>query len=93
MVSRKHYYHSIQRQSRCKDHNYVLDTINAAGMDETYGIYVDDERFDIHDYNDDTDHETDDDTDDDTNDDTDDYTGDGGRGNRRPLPGGAEFIS
>ena len=33
MVSRKHYYHSIQRQSRCKDHNYVLDTINVAGMD------------------------------------------------------------
>ena len=32
MVSRKHYYHSIQRQSRCKDHNYVLDTISAALM-------------------------------------------------------------
>ena len=82
MVSRKHYYHSIQRQSRCKDHNYVLDTISAAGMDETYGTYVDDERFDIHDYDDDTDH----DTDDDTNDDTDGDTADGGRGNRRPLP-------
>ena len=52
MVSRKHYYHSIQRQSRCKDHNYVLDTISAAGMDETYGTYVDDECFDIHDYDD-----------------------------------------
>ena len=43
-------------------------------MDETYGTYVDDECFDIHDYDDDTDH----DTDDDTNDDTDD----GGRGNQ-----------
>ena len=65
-------------------------------MDETYGTYIDDECFDIHDYDDDTDHDTDDtddDTDDDTNDDTDDDTDDGGRGNRRPLPGGAEFIS
>ena len=50
---------------------------------------------------DDTDHHTDhdadddneDDTDDDTNDDTDDDTDDGGRGNRKPLLGGAEFIS
>ena len=50
-------------------------------MDETYGTYVDDECFEIHDY-DDTDH----DTDDDTNDDTDDDTDDGGRGNRKPLP-------
>ena len=38
-------------------------------MDETYGTYVDDECFDIHDYHDDTDHDTDDDTE------------DGGRGN------------
>ena len=38
-------------------------------MDETYGTYVDDECFDVHDYDDDTDHDTDDDTD------------DGGRGN------------
>ena len=93
MVSRKHYYHSIQRQSRCKDHIYALDTIRAAGMDETYGTYVDDECFDIHDYDDDTDHDhddatgndtnddTDDDTDDDTNDDADDDADDGGRGN------------
>ena len=43
-------------------------------MDETYGTYVDDACFYIHDYDDDTDHDTD----------------DGGRGNRRPLPGGAE---
>ena len=53
-------------------------------MDETYGTYVDDECFDIHDYDDDTDHDTDDDTDDDTdndiNDDADDDTDDGGRG-------------
>ena len=66
-------------------------------MDETYGTHADDECFDTHDYDDDTDHDTDDDTDDatddDTNDDTDDDTDDGGRGNRRPLPGGAEFIS
>ena len=80
------------------DHNSVLDTINAAGMDETYGTYVDDECFDIHDYDDDTDHDTDDDTDDDThddtNDDTDDDTDDGGRGGRRPLLGGAvHFLS
>ena len=54
-------------------------------MDEAYGTYVDDECFDIHDYDDDTGHDTDDDTDDDTsddtNDDTDDDTNDGGRGN------------
>ena len=65
-------------------------------MDETYGTYVDDACFDIHDYDDaddDTDDDTDDNTDDDTNDDTDDDTDDGGRGNRRPLPEGAEFIS
>ena len=46
-------------------------------MDETYGTHVYDECFDIHDYDVDTDHDTD----------------DGGRGNRRPLGGGAEFIS
>ena len=40
-------------------------------MDETYGTYVDDECFDIHDY-DDIDHDTDDDTDDDTEDVTND---------------------
>ena len=55
-------------------------------MDETYGTYVDDECFDIHDYDDDTDHDTDDDIDDDTDDDTnddadDDADDDGGRGN------------
>ena len=54
-------------------------------MDDTYGTYVDDECFDIHYYDDDTDHDTDDDTnddtDDDTNDDADDDTDDGGRGN------------
>ena len=72
MASRKHYYHSIQGQSRCKDHIYDLDTIRAAGMDETYGTYVDDECFDIHDYDDDTYHDTDDD---DTNDDADDNLG------------------
>ena len=95
MVLRKHYYHSIQRQSRCKDDVYVLDTINAAEMDGTYGTCVDDECLNAHDYDDDTDHDTDadDDTDDETNDGTDDDTDDGGRGNRRPLPGGAEFIS
>ena len=43
-------------------------------------LNVDDEYFDNHDY---------DDTDDDADDDTDDDTDAGGRGNRRPLPGGA----
>ena len=73
-----------------------MDTIHAAGMDETYGTYVDDACFDIHDYDnddDDTEHDTDDDIGDDTagdiTDATDDDTDDGGRGNRRPLPGGA----
>ena len=53
-------------------------------MDETYGTYVDDECFDIHNYDEDTDHDTDDGTDDDTDDDTngdpDDAADDGGRG-------------
>ena len=66
-------------------------------MDETHGTYVDDECFDARDYDDDTDHDTDDDTgddtDDDTNDDTNDDTDDGGRGNGRPLPGGAVHFS
>ena len=87
MRSRKHYFDSIQRQSRCDDHVYVLDIISAAGMDETYGTSVDDECFDIHDY-DATDHDTyddtDDDTDGDTNDDTDADT-DGWRGNLYPI--------
>ena len=52
-------------------------------MRETYGIYVDDECFDMHEYDDG----------DDTGYDSDDETDDGGRGNRRPLPGGPEFIS
>ena len=60
-------------------------------MDETYGTYVDDECFDIHDYDDDTDHDTDDDTgddtDDDTNDDTDGDTDDGGPGSGRSGSG------
>ena len=50
-------------------------------MDETYGTYVDDQSFDIHNYYDYTDHDTYDDTDVDTNDVTDDDTDDGGRGN------------
>ena len=58
-----------------------MGIIRAAGMDETYGTYVDDECCDINDYDDDTDHVTDDDTGDDTVDDTDDDTDDGGRGN------------
>ena len=44
--------------------NVVLDIIHAAGMDETYGTYVDDEWFDIHAFDDDTDHDAADDTDD-----------------------------
>ena len=57
-------------------------------MDETYGAYVDDKCYDIHDYDDDTDHDTDDDTGDDTDDDTTDDTDDadgGGRGNLYPI--------
>ena len=40
-------------------------------MDETYGAYVNDQCFDKHDYDDDTDGDTDDDTDVDTDDDID----------------------
>ena len=80
MIPGKHYYDSIQRQSRCKDDVYALDTINAADLDETYGTYVGDECFDIHEYDVDTDHDTDDYTDDGTNDDTDDDTDVGGAG-------------
>ena len=54
-------------------------------MYETYGTYVDDECFDTHTNDDDTDHYTDDDTDGDTDDDADDDDADddaaGGRGN------------
>ena len=77
MVSRKHYYHSKQRQSLCKDHVDVLDTIDAADKDGTYGTYVDDQCFAIHDYDDDTDHDADDDIEDATDDDdiNDDGTG------------------
>ena len=57
-------------------------------MDETYGARVDDDCFAIHDYDGDTDHDTDDDADADTDDDTDD----GGRGNRRPVLGGAVHV-
>ena len=53
-------------------------------MDDTYGTYVHDECFDIHDYDDDTGHDTDDDTgddtDDDANDDADDDTDHAARG-------------
>ena len=56
MISRKHYYDSIQRQSRCNDHvDAVLVIVNAAGMHGTYGTYVDDACFDIHDCDGDTD--------------------------------------
>ena len=49
-------------------------------MGETCGTYVDDECFDIHDYDNDIDDDTDDDADDDINEDTDDDADDGGRG-------------
>ena len=62
-----------------------MDIVNAAGMDETHGTYVDDECFDIHDYDDDTDHDTDDDTDDDVDDDTKDDPDDADDGGRRNL--------
>ena len=53
--------------------NIVLDIVRAAGMDETYGTYIDDECFDIHDHDDETDHDPNDDTD------------EGGRGNLYPI--------
>ena len=73
---------------------------HAAGMDETYGTYVDDACFDIHDSDDDTDHDTDDadndtdDTDDDSNDDHDDDADDGGRGNLYTIkvPGCCSWV-
>ena len=68
--------------------SHVVDIIHAPGMKETYATYVDDECFDIHDYDD-----TDDNIDDDTHDDTDDDTDDVGRGNRTPLLGRTEFVS
>ena len=57
-----------------------MDIINAAGMDETYGTYVD-ECFGIHDDVDCIDHDADDDTCDDTDDDTDDTNDDNGHKN------------
>ena len=51
-----------------------MDIIHAVGMDETYGAFVDDDCFDIHDYDDCADHGTDEDTDDDTGDDSNDDT-------------------
>ena len=86
MISKTTCYGTVQRKSRCNDHVNVVDINNAAGMDETYGTYVDDDCFGIHDYDDDTDHDTNDDTEDGTDDDTkddaaDDDTDDGGRGN------------
>ena len=44
-------------------------------MDETYGTNVDDECFDMHDYDDDTDHDAADETDDDTDGDDTDNSG------------------
>ena len=65
MISRTTFYYTVQRQNRCDDHVHVVDIIHVAGMHGTYGTYVDDACFDIHDHVDDTDHDTDDDTDDD----------------------------
>ena len=74
-----------------------MDIIHAAGMDETYGTYVDDECLDIYDYDDDTDHDAADDNDDDTandtNDDTGDDTDDGGRGNLYAIEKNMYFFS
>ena len=68
-------------------------------MDETSGTYVDDERFDIHDYDDDTDHDSDDDTDDDADDDTNDDADDDSAiciqsrlKDQRPCPGTNEHT-
>ena len=61
-------------------------------MDEAYGTYIDDECFDIHDYDDDTDDDTEDDTDDNTNYDTDDDTDDGGRANLYTIASSETLI-
>ena len=72
MVSRTQLW-SLQRLCRCIEwYPCFLGTINAAGMNETHGTYVDHECFDIHGDDDDADHDTDDETDDETNDDTND---------------------
>ena len=55
-----------------------MEFIYAAGVDETYGTYFDDECFDIHD---DDDHDTDNDTDDEIDNGTHDDTDDDGREN------------
>ena len=55
----------MQRQSRCDDLAHAVNITAVAGMDEAYGIYVDDECLDIHGYDDDADDDTDDDTEDD----------------------------
>ena len=74
-------YGTVQRQIHCDDNLHVVDLINAAGLDETFGTYVDDECFGIHDYDDDgTNHDTDGDTDYNAENDTNDDTDDGGRG-------------
>ena len=71
-----------------------MDIIHAADMDETYGTYVDDECFDIHDYDDDTEDDTDDDTQDDAHADTNDDTADGGRGHLYTIkvPGCCSWV-
>ena len=56
-------------------------------MGETYGTYVDDDRFGIHD-DDDTDHNTDDGTEADTDDDTDTDDPDDGRRGKNDQPYG-----
>ena len=74
-------------------HNHVvLDIINAAGMDETYGTYVDDECFDIHDYDDVTDHDADDNSDDDTDADPNEVTEGGRRGNLCRIKGFGGWV-
>ena len=90
----RQYHHQYHRQyhhhsHECQNTHLQLDILHDAGMDETYGTYVDEECFDIHDYDD-----TDDDTDDDTNDDTDDDADDCGRGNLYPIkPQGSRTLS
>ena len=60
-------------------------------MDETYGTSVDDECFDNHEFDNDTDPDSDDgiddDTDDDINDGADDDAADGARGQPKTAPG------
>ena len=56
-------------------------------MDESYGTYVDDEWYDNHDYDGNTDDDTEDDTDDDNDHEKDSYTAAGAAPDAGAAPG------